>query len=69
MAEKYRSSSMQSFDPNNLGKERYWTANKITSEQIDAYLSEGHTAQNTQDWFRNGHSLQYHASLIGSRIW
>jgi hypothetical protein len=43
MAEKYRSSSMQSFDPNNLGKERYWTANKITSEQIDAYLSEGHT--------------------------
>jgi hypothetical protein len=34
---------MQSFDPNNLGKERYWTANKITSEQIDAYLSEGHT--------------------------
>jgi hypothetical protein len=43
MAEKYRSSSMQSFDPNNLGKERYWTANSITSEQIDAYLSEGHT--------------------------
>lgn len=30
-------------DPNNLGKERYWTANKITSEQIDAYISEGHT--------------------------
>lgn len=26
-------------DPNNPGKERYWTANKITSEQVDAYLS------------------------------
>jgi hypothetical protein len=25
------------------GQERYWTANKITSEQIDAFLSEGHS--------------------------
>jgi hypothetical protein len=30
-------------DPNDPGQERYWTASKTTSEQIDAYLSEGHT--------------------------
>jgi hypothetical protein len=30
-------------DPENPERERLWTANKITSEQIDAYLSEGQT--------------------------
>ena len=30
-------------DSNKPGPERYWTANKTTSEQIDAYLSEGHS--------------------------
>jgi hypothetical protein len=30
-------------DPNYSEKERLWTANRITSEQIDAYLSEGQT--------------------------
>jgi hypothetical protein len=30
-------------DPDNPSKERLWTANKITSEQIDAYLNEGQT--------------------------
>jgi hypothetical protein len=29
-------------DPN-TGQEKYWTASKRTSEQIDAYLSEGHS--------------------------
>ena len=28
-------------DPN-TGQEKYWTASKRTSEQIDAYLTEGH---------------------------
>jgi hypothetical protein len=28
-------------DPN-TGQEKYWTVSKRTSEQIDAYLSEGH---------------------------
>lgn len=30
-------------DPNKRSHERYWTANRNTSEQIDAFLSEGHT--------------------------
>ncbi len=30
-------------DPNKPSQERYWTANKTTSEQIDAFLSEGQT--------------------------
>jgi hypothetical protein len=30
-------------DPNKPGPEKYWTANKNTSEQIDAYLIEGHS--------------------------
>jgi hypothetical protein len=29
-------------DPN-TGQEKYWTVSKRTSEQIDAYLSEGHS--------------------------
>jgi hypothetical protein len=29
-------------DPNNPYYEKYWTVSKRTSEQIDAYLSEGH---------------------------
>jgi hypothetical protein len=34
-------------DPN-TGQEKYWTASKRTSEQIDAYLSEGHTVLKIQ---------------------
>jgi hypothetical protein len=30
-------------DPNNADNEKYWTVSKRTSEQIDAYLSEGHS--------------------------
>ena len=30
-------------DPNNPENEKYWTVSKRTSEQIDAYLSEGHS--------------------------
>jgi hypothetical protein len=30
-------------DPNKPSQEKYWTANKITSEQIDAFLNEGHS--------------------------
>jgi hypothetical protein len=30
-------------DPNKPRQEKYWTANKITSEQIDAFLNEGHS--------------------------
>jgi hypothetical protein len=30
-------------DPNKPSQERYWTANRNTSEQIDAFLSEGQT--------------------------
>jgi hypothetical protein len=30
-------------DPNNPEYEKYWTVSKRTSEQIDAYLSEGHS--------------------------
>jgi hypothetical protein len=30
-------------DPNKPNQERYWTANKMTSEQIDAFLNEGQT--------------------------
>ena len=30
-------------DPNNPDYEKYWTVSKRTSEQIDAYLSEGHS--------------------------
>jgi hypothetical protein len=30
-------------DLNKPGQERYWTANQTTSEQIDAYLTEGHS--------------------------
>jgi hypothetical protein len=30
-------------DPNKPNHERYWTANRNTSEQIDAFLSEGQT--------------------------
>jgi hypothetical protein len=35
-------------DPNNPDKERFWTANKTTSEQIDAYLNEGQTLLKVQ---------------------
>jgi hypothetical protein len=30
-------------DPDNPDYEKYWTVSKRTSEQIDAYLSEGHS--------------------------
>jgi integrase len=30
-------------DPNKPSQEKYWTANKVTSEQIDAFLNEGHS--------------------------
>ena len=29
-------------DPNNSDYEKYWTVSKRTSEQIDAFLSQGH---------------------------
>jgi hypothetical protein len=35
-------------DSNKPGPERFWTANKTTSEQVDAYLSEGHSLLKVQ---------------------
>jgi hypothetical protein len=35
-------------DPNDPEYEKYWTVSKRTSEQIDAFLSEGHNLLKVQ---------------------
>jgi hypothetical protein len=35
-------------DPNDPDYEKYWTVGKRTSEQIDAFLSEGHSLLKVQ---------------------
>ena len=45
-------------DPN-TGQEKYWTVSKRTSEQIDAFLSEGHNLLKIQR-FGLGKDTRYH---------
>jgi hypothetical protein len=45
-------------DPN-TGQEKYWTVSKRTSEQIDAFLSEGHNSLKIQR-FGLGKETRYH---------
>src|SRR5438874_12032902 len=45
-------------DPN-TGQEKYWTVSKRTSEQIDAFLSEGHDLLKIQR-FGLGKDTRYH---------
>ena len=45
-------------DPN-TGQEKYWTVSKRTSEQIDAFLGEGHNLLKIQR-FGLGKDTRYH---------
>jgi hypothetical protein len=49
-------------DPN-TGQEKYWTVSKRTSEQIDAFLSEGHNLLKIQR-AGLGKDTRYHIMLI-----
>jgi hypothetical protein len=47
-------------DPN-TGQEKYWPVSKTTSEQIDAYLSEGHSLLKVQ---RIGTGKETHYNIM-----